>query len=79
MKMGGMGMDPRVYWKFIEQGRKPEAAETTIAYLAEHLGKFLKKGERVLICFRYREEGSLSWFFESAGSKRVRGANGRVS
>ena len=27
-----------------------------VAYLAEHLGKFLRQGERVLICFRYREE-----------------------
>ena len=59
-------MDSSVYWKFIEQVRKPESAEAAIAYLAEHLGKFLKQGEQVLICFRCREEGSLSWFFEQA-------------
>ena len=59
-------MDRSAYWKIIERNRKPEAAEKTVAYLAEHLGKFLKKGERVLICFRCREKGSLSWFFEQA-------------
>ena len=59
-------MDPSAYWKIIEKTREPEAVEKTVAYLAEHLGRFLKKGERVLICFRYREVGSLSWFFEQA-------------
>ena len=59
-------MDPSAYWKIIEKTREPETVEKTVAYLAEHLGRFLKKGERVLICFRYREEGSLSWFFEQA-------------
>ena len=59
-------MDPSIYWKFVEYVRKPEAQEAAIAYLAEHLGKFLKQGERVLICFRCREEGSLSWLFEQA-------------
>jgi len=59
-------VDPSIYWKFVEHVRKPENREASIAYLAEHLGKFLKQGERVLICFRCREEGSLSWLFEQA-------------
>lgn len=59
-------MDPKIYWELVKKNREPETVEKTIAYLAEHLSKFLKKGEKVLICFRYREEGSLSWFFEQA-------------
>lgn len=59
-------MDPNIYWEFVKKNREPETVEKTIAYLAEHLSKFLKQGEKVLICFRYREEGSLSWIFEKA-------------
>jgi len=59
-------MDSVAYWNFVEKSREPEAVEKTVAYLAEHLGKFLRRGEQVLICFRYREEGSLSWIFEQA-------------
>ena len=59
-------MDRSAYWKFVEENRKPEATEKNISYLAEHLAKFLRKGERVLICFRYREKGSLSDLFEQA-------------
>ena len=59
-------MDRGAYRKFIEKCAEPALQEQTIAYLAEHLGKFLRKGERVLICFRCREEGSLSWLMEQA-------------
>ena len=59
-------MDKSTYWKIVEKTREPETVEKTIVYLADHLGKFLRPGERVLICFRYREEGSLSWLFEQA-------------
>ena len=54
------------YWKIIEKAREPEAMEKTICYLADHLGKFLRKKERVLICFPCREKYSLSWFMEQA-------------
>lgn len=59
-------MDRSAYWKIVELSRKPENAEKAVAYLAEHLGKFLRKNERVLICFPYREKGSLSQLFEQA-------------
>lgn len=59
-------MDREVYWKIVEKSREPAAVENTIAYLSEHLGKFLKKGERVLLCFRCQEEYCLSWFMEQA-------------
>ena len=64
--MGWSRMDRSAYWKIVELSRKPENAEKTVAYLAEHLGKFLRKNERVLICFPYREKGSLSQLFEQA-------------
>ena len=54
------------YKKIIEQAREPEAMEKTIAYLTDQLEKFLQPGERVLICFPYREKYSLSWFMEQA-------------
>lgn len=59
-------MSREVYEKIIDQCWQPAAREKTIQYLAEHLGKFLRKEERVLICFRCREEGSLSWYMEQA-------------
>lgn len=59
-------MDRSAYWKIIKKNKEPEMQEKTIAYLADHLGKFLRKNERVLICFRHREPGSLSWLFEQA-------------
>lgn len=59
-------MDRRTYWEFVEKCKQPTAAENTIAYLSEHLGKFLRKGERVLLCFPYQEAGSLSCLMEQA-------------
>lgn len=64
--MGVYWMDRQTYWKFVEKIREPEATEKAVCYLAEHLGKFLRKNERVLLCFRHREKGSLSWLFEQA-------------
>jgi len=59
-------MEHGAYWKIIERSKQSAAVEKTIVYLSEHLGKFLRKGERVLICFPCQEEGSLSWFMEQA-------------
>jgi len=59
-------MDRDAYRKIVEMSRKPENTEKTVAYLAEHLRKFLRQGENVLICFPYREKGSLSDLFEQA-------------
>lgn len=42
------------------------ALERSIGYLSENLGGFLKKGERVLICFPGQEKGSLGWLMERA-------------
>lgn len=43
-----------------------EALERSIRYLSEHLAQFLKKKERVLICFPNREKGSFGWLMERA-------------
>lgn len=59
-------MERGVYWELIEKCKEPAEEEKTIRYLTEHLGKFLRKNERVLICFRYREKGSLSDLMEQA-------------
>ena len=59
-------MSREVYEKIITLCQQPDAREKTIGYLAEHLGKFLRKEEQVLICFRCRDEGSLSWYMEQA-------------
>lgn len=54
------------YQKLLERSMTPEALESSIAYLAEHLEKMLKKQERVLICFQKHEKGNLSWLMEQA-------------
>ncbi len=45
---------------------EPAARERSIVYLQEHLSKFLRKGERVLICFLESQEGSVSDLMEQA-------------
>lgn len=59
-------MDRTIYRQIVELGRTPSAQEGSIAYLTEHLGHFLRKGERVFICFSEHEEGNLSWLMEQA-------------
>lgn len=59
-------MEQAAYWQFIEKTREPAFVEKNIGYLTQHLGAFLRKGERVLICFPCREEYSLSWYMEQA-------------
>lgn len=59
-------MDRAAYWKITEMGMESNARERTIAYLAEHLGRFLRKQERVLICFLEEGENSLSGVMKQA-------------
>lgn len=60
--------DP-VFLKIEQLARSPEAVETTVRYLSEKLG-FLKKGDRVLICFREHRENSIGWLMEQAVIRR---------
>lgn len=59
-------MQRGAYWRIVEKSMESDAQERSIAYLAEHLGKFLKKQERVLICFLEHKHGNLSWLMEQA-------------
>ena len=59
-------MNREAFEKIVERGKTPQAQQASIAYLAEHLGRFLKQGERVLICFSEHEEGDLSWLMSNA-------------
>ena len=59
-------MERGAYWKIVEKSMEENARERSIAYLSEHLGKFLRPGERVLICFLEHREGNLSWLMEQA-------------
>ena len=59
-------MDRGAYWQIIEKSMEPAALECSTLYLAEHLGKVLKKGEPVLICFFAHKWGNLSWLMEQA-------------
>ncbi len=59
-------MEREVYWKIIDKCTEPAAQERSILYLAEHLGKFLRKGEQVLICFFEHKEGSIGYLMEQA-------------
>lgn len=54
------------YRRIVEWSLTPQAREASIRYLAEHLGKFLRKRERVLICFLEHKDGNLSWLMEQA-------------
>lgn len=53
-------MKRAAYRKIVELGMNPQARARTVDYLAEHLGHFLKKQERVLICFPESGENTLS-------------------
>ena len=64
--MGVYAVQNEMYWKLARESMEPEAQEKSIAYLAEHLGKFLRKNERVLICFPEHKKGNLSWLMEQA-------------
>ena len=52
--------------KLIAYSMEPERVEQSIAYLQEHLGRFLRKREKVLICFQDHKNGGLSWLMEQA-------------
>ena len=52
--------------RLIAISQNPELQEKTIEYLAEHLGKFLKPQERVMLAFREHKKGNISWLMEQA-------------
>lgn len=59
-------MDHSTYEKIVGRSMEAPVQERSIAYLADHLGRFLRKRERVLICFPEYKKGGLSWLMEQA-------------
>ncbi len=59
-------MNREVYRKICSLNQERWMQEKNVVYLADHLGKFLRKRERVMICFPEHREGSLSWLTEQA-------------
>lgn len=57
-------MDSAVYQKMLALAAEPAKQAQTIEYLTGYLGGFLKKGDKVLICFPTKETGSLGWLME---------------
>lgn len=59
-------MDREMYRNLVELCNEPAFREQTIEYLAEHLGKFLRPREHVMLAFREHTEGNISWLMEQA-------------
>ncbi len=63
-------MNMENFQRLVQISQEPALQEKTIAYLAEHLGKFLKPGEKVMLAFREHKPGNISWLMEQA-SRRI--------
>lgn len=59
-------MDLNILNQMIAYTARPEAAEATTVYLANHLKPLVKRGDRVLICFSNETVGGLGWLMEQA-------------
>lgn len=62
-------MDRDMYRRLVKISMEPAMQEKTIAYLAEHLGKFLKPQEYLMLAFREHKEGNISWLMEQAARR----------
>lgn len=52
--------------KMLALAAEPAAQARTIDYLARHLGAFVKRGDKVLICFQGESQDSLGWLMSQA-------------
>ena len=59
-------MDREQYQKLVQLCAEPDFREKTIEYLAEHLGKFLKPQEHVMLAFREHTETNISGLLAKA-------------
>ena len=59
-------MNLNILNEMIAFAARPDEAEATVSYLAQHLCSFVKKGDRVLICFSNETVGGLGWLMEKA-------------
>lgn len=62
----GLQLSRLAFDKIVAMAKEPQMQERTLQYLTQHLGSFLKKGERVMICFREYAPGNLGWIMERA-------------
>ena len=53
-----MRMEQPVYRKLVELAETPEAIARSTAYMKENMSRFLKKKEKVMICFRKQENAA---------------------
>jgi len=58
-------MNRSAYMQIAALAREPEAVGRSVAYVKENMARFLKKKEKVLICFR-KEESSIAAILEQA-------------
>lgn len=59
-------MDREVFHQMAEYCADQQYQTRTIAYLSAHLRKFLRRDDRVMLCFLDQRPGSLSWLFAQA-------------
>ena len=59
-------MSNAAFARLTDRARKPEERKATAAYLTENLKRFVKNGEKVLICFPNREPDAISGLLEKA-------------
>ena len=59
-------MNAKHFERLVQISNDPETREKSIEYLAEHLGKFLKSGECVMLAFRHHAPGTISFLMEQA-------------
>lgn len=57
------------FQELVRQAQEPEALERTVAYLTEHMRVFLRRQERLLICWPNRGPGSLGALMEQAARR----------
>ncbi len=46
--------------------QQPQKIEDSIAYLTRHLSRFVKQGDKILICFPEHRVGEIGWLMEQA-------------
>lgn len=59
-------MDLNILNHMMELAETDAEAQASAAYISGHLRSYLKKGERVLICFATDRKGGLGWIMEQA-------------
>lgn len=59
-------MEQSAYHTLAAMAREPEALEATVRYLADRMGKFLRRQDRVLICFPVHTPDTIGGVMERA-------------